>query len=95
MSQPPVEVQHQLWVPAPHRDLTGGREVIEAAGADVAGVLAAADAAYPGLLARLTQDGRLRPGIVVAVNGEVSPQGLRRRLEGPSEIHFVRPAAGG
>lgn len=88
-------MQHQLWIPALHRDLTGGCEVIEAAGADVAGALATADARYPGLLARLTEDGRLRPGIVVAVNGEISPQGLRRRLEGPSEIHFVRSAAGG
>lgn len=89
------ELRHRLWVPAVHRDLTGGLEVVEVSGADVGSALNASDALYPGLRARLVEDGRLRPGIVVAVDGEVSPQGLRRRLERASEIHFVRAAAGG
>jgi molybdopterin converting factor small subunit len=95
MSEPQVEVQHQLWVPALHRDLTGGLAVVKAGGSDVGRVLAAVDARYPGLAARLTEAGRLRPSIVVAVNGVISPHGLRCPLEGPSEIHFVRSAAGG
>lgn len=89
------ELRHRLWVPAVHRDLTGGLEVIEVCGTDVGGALAAADAVYPGLRARLVADDRLRPGIVAAVNGEVSPRGLRQRLAQGSEIHFVRAAAGG
>jgi hypothetical protein len=89
------ELRHRLWVPAIHRDLTGGCEIVEVEGSDVGSALDAADALCPGLQACLVEDGRLRPGIVVAVDGEVSPQGLRRRLEQPSEIHFVRAAAGG
>jgi hypothetical protein len=53
------------------------------------------DARYPGLWERLVEGERLRPGVVVAVNGDVSPLGLRRRLDEPSEIHLVRAAAGG
>jgi sulfur-carrier protein len=89
------ELRHRVWVPAIHRDLTGGCEVIEVAGTDVNSVLDAVEALYPGLRGRLVENGRLRPGIVVAVDGDVSPQGLRRRLDHASEIHFVRAAAGG
>jgi sulfur carrier protein ThiS len=98
MHSQPADLCHQLWVPAIHRDLTGGREVIEvhaSPGADIARVISAADVLYPGLRARLVENGRLRQGIVVAVDGEVMPQGLSARLEGASEIHFVRAAAGG
>ena len=90
-----AELRHSLWVPAVHRDLTGGQEVIEAGGGDVRSVLAAADAQFPGLWARLVEGDRLRPGIVVAVNGDVSPLGLRQRLDGVCEIHILRAAAGG
>jgi molybdopterin converting factor small subunit len=90
-----TEPRHRLFIPAPHRDLTGGEEVIEVQGPDVAAALGAAEARFPGLRARLVEHGRLRPGIVVAVNGAVTPQALRHRLTAPSEIHFVRAAAGG
>ncbi len=89
------ELRHRLWVPAIHRDLTGGNEIVEVSGTDVGSALDAAEIIYPGLQARLVEDGRLRPGIVVAVDGDVKPQGLRCRLDRPSEIHFVRAAAGG
>ena len=89
------ELRHRVWVPAVHRDLTGGTEVVEAAGGDVRGVLLALEAQFPGLWGRLIEGDRLRPGIVVAVNGNVSPLGLRQRLDGASEIHILRAAAGG
>ena len=90
-----AELRHRVWVPAVHRDLTGGQEVIEAAGGDVRSVLAGAEAQFPGLWGRLVDGERLRPGIVVAVNGDVSPLGLRQRLDRASEIHILRAAAGG
>jgi len=89
------ELRHRVWVPAVHRDLTGGAEVVEAAGSDVRSVLLTLGAQFPGLWGRLVAGDRLRPGIVVAVSGEVSPLGLRHRLDRPSEIHILRAAAGG
>ena len=89
------ELRHEVWVPAVHRDLTGGAEVVEAAGADVRSVLLALEAQFPGLWRRLVEGDKLRPGIVVAVNGDVIPLGLRQRLNGESEIHILRAAAGG
>jgi molybdopterin converting factor small subunit len=88
-------MQHQVWIPPLHRELTGGQEVVTVAGESVAAVLAALDAAYPGLQARLAEEGKLRPGIAVAVNGEVSYRGLRQRLTAPSEIHFIPALSGG
>ena len=69
--------------------------MIEAAGGDVRSMLLALDAEFPGLWGRLVEGDRLRPGIVVAVNGEVSPLGLRQRLDTASEIYILRAAAGG
>jgi molybdopterin synthase sulfur carrier subunit len=89
------ELRHNVWVPAVHRDLTGGKEVLESAGGDVRSVLAALEAQFPGLWGRLVEGDRLRPGIAVSVNGEVSRLGLRQRLDGASEIHILRAAAGG
>lgn len=78
-----------------HRDLTGGVEHIQVEGATVGEVVAALDARFPGIAARLTQEGKLRPGIVVAIDGVISSRGLRQRLAAPSEIHFVPALAGG
>lgn len=58
-------------------------------------VVAALEVRFPGIAARLTQDGKLRHGIVVAVDGVAFPRGLRQRLTAPSEIHFVPALAGG
>jgi sulfur-carrier protein len=89
------DLRHRVWVPAVHRELTGGVEVVEAAGGDVRSVLLALEGQFPGLWGRLVEGDRLRPGIVVAVNGDVSPLGLRQRLALSSEIHILRAAAGG
>jgi hypothetical protein len=37
----------------------------------------------------------LRPGIAIAIDGVLSPRGLRQRLHAPCEIHFVPAMAGG
>ncbi len=52
------------------------------------------DSRYPGIKARLCDAERLRPGIAVVVDGEVSPLRLRQRLSDTSEVHFL-PAIGG
>lgn len=78
-----------------HRDLTGGKERVQIEAATIGEVVASLDLLFPGLAARLTQDGRLRPGIAVAVNGVVASRGLRQRLDHASEIHFVPAMAGG
>lgn len=87
-------MEHSVWIPALYRDLTGGQETVKVSGTNIAGVIAALDALYPGLQDRLCEGDRIRPYISVAVNGTITRRGLHQRLSEPSEIHFV-PALGG
>jgi molybdopterin synthase sulfur carrier subunit len=87
-------MEHEVWIPALHRDLTNGQETVQVVGSTLGELIANLDALFPGLADRLTEDGRVRPYISVAVNGEVVSRRLGERLDQPSEIHFV-PAIGG
>ncbi len=86
---------HTIWIPPVHRDLTGGVEHTQVEAATISEVVATLDARFPGMAARLTLDGALRPGIAVAVDGVIATRGLRQRLATPSELHFVPAMAGG
>jgi sulfur-carrier protein len=88
-------MQHQVWIPALHRDLTDGEEVVEVGGDSVGEVVANLESRYPGIEARLCDGDRIRPYISVAVNGDVTRRGLRQKLGEPSEIHFVPSLGGG
>ncbi len=83
-----------VWIPPLLRHLTGDLQQVEVAGEKVRDLVAALDAAYPGMAARLTEDGELRRGMVVTVDGVVSRQGLRQAVKPHSEVHFL-PAIGG
>ncbi len=87
-------MEHEVWIPALYRDLTGGAETIKVSGDTIGEVIANLESRYPGFEDRLCEDDRIRPYISVAVNGEITRRGLHQRLSQPSEIHFV-PALGG
>ena len=86
---------HEVWIPAVHRDLTGGVETTQLSGETVGQLIDQLDERYPGIKARLCDGDRVRPHIAVAVNGMISHRGARQRLNEPSEIHFVPAMSGG
>ena len=86
---------HDVWIPALHRDLTAGVEQVTVTGETVGALVDELDRVFPGLCDRLCDQGRLRPGIAVVVDGVVAPRGLRQRLTQPSEVHFVPAISGG
>lgn len=88
-------LEHDVWIPALLRELTGGAETVRVPGETVGEVVAHLDTLYPGIQARLCQEEALRSYISLAVNGEISRRGLRHKLTGPSEIHFVPALSGG
>lgn len=88
-------MEHEVWIPALHRDLTEGAEVVKVSGETVGELIENLDARFPGLAARLTDNGRIRPYISVAINGTISHRGLHQKLREPSEIHFVPSLGGG
>lgn len=83
-----------VFVPPLMRTLTNGIERVEVQGASVRQVLAALEAQYPGVLARLCRGDELLPGIAVGIDGHLSTQGLTQKVQPTSEIHFL-PAIGG
>lgn len=87
-----------VWVPAPWREkLTGGRQQVEVEGATVRQVIEALEVAYPGFRQRLldTEEDHIRPDIAVSVDGEISTEGLRRKVGASSEVHFLPALSGG
>ena len=87
-------MEHEVWIPPLHRDLTQGVETVKIDGENVGELIANLEAQFPGMGDRLTKDGRIRPNISIAINGTISHRGLHQKLREPSEIHFV-PALGG
>lgn len=77
------------------RDLTGGLERVVAPGRTVRDVILALDKLYPGIQERLCQGDRLDPTIVVVVDDQVAPLGLRQAVREDSEIRFLPALSGG
>jgi sulfur-carrier protein len=84
-----------VWIPPLMRDLTAGQQHVDVPGVKVRELIDALDQAYPGLRGRLIEDGELRRGITVTVDGVVSRQGLRTLVAANSEVHFLPPIGGG
>ena len=77
------------------QDLTHGCEQLAANGVTLGEIITEIDRAFPGIEDRLCEDGRIRPGIAVAIDGELAMQGLRTRVKQAHEIHFLPAISGG
>jgi sulfur-carrier protein len=84
-----------VYIPTLLQPLTGGRSSVQVEGATVRQLVDNLEQAYPGLRERLLDQGRLRPNISVAVDGEVTPLGLLEKVSPSSEVHFVAAIKGG
>ena len=85
----------QVWIPPLMRDLTGGRGRVSVPGETVGEVVAALDASFPGIEARLCEGGRLKPGIAANVDGRAARMGLLAAVGEESEVQFLPAMAGG
>lgn len=83
-----------VHIPTQLRSLTGGGERVEVPGENLRQIVAALDAAHPGLANRLLKDGALSPGLAVSIDGTFSNRGLLAKVRPENEIYFL-PAIGG
>jgi sulfur-carrier protein len=83
-----------VCIPSLLGDLTGGAEQVMAPGESVRQLVDELDARFPGIRERLCEGDRLRPTILLIVDGAVSRQRMRQTLNDDSEVHFL-PAIGG
>jgi len=84
-----------LFIPAPIRDLTGGKASVVVAASSVREAIESLEVQYPGVKDRLCEEGRIRPYISVMVNEHVSNLKLREKLTDDSEVHFLIAISGG
>ena len=75
-------------------EFTEGVEIVEVAGANLGQVIDNLERRFPGIKARLCQDGNIRPGLMVSVADSIATLGLLQRTGPEAEIHFL-PAIGG
>jgi len=84
----------RVFIPTMLQTLTGGAKEVTLEARNVRLVVEGLEALYPGIKERLVEDGRLRPNLAVAVDGETSRMGLLEKVSPDSEVHFI-PAIGG
>jgi molybdopterin synthase sulfur carrier subunit len=84
-----------VWIPALLQGLTGGEEKVNVSGATIGEIIDQLDVRFPGVKGRLVERGELRPHIAVAIDGDVSPEGLEQAVQESSEIHFIPALSGG
>ena len=84
-----------VWIPSLMQKLTHGQSQVQVEGSTVREVIDALEAAYPGFRDRLCENGRIRPALAVAVDGEITNEGMRRKVSSGSEVHFLPAISGG
>jgi molybdopterin converting factor small subunit len=84
----------RVYIPAQWRDLTGGVSDVELGGSTLQEIVEALEARFPGVAARLCDEGAIAAGLAVSIDGAITARGLLAPVEPESEIH-VLPAIGG
>ena len=77
------------------RNLTSGEANITLPGTTVREVIDNLESRYPGMKERLCEEGRLKPGIAVYINGLLSRGSVLERVDADAEIHFLPAIRGG
>ena len=83
-----------VHIPRHMRDATDGEATVEVPGGQLTKVVDALLDAHPPLRAVLMTDGRVRPDISIAINSEMTDNGLLVQVPDDAEVHLV-PALGG
>jgi molybdopterin synthase sulfur carrier subunit len=84
-----------VWIPAPLRSCTQGRETVDVEGTTLLQVIDSLEASFPGIKARLCDENGLRPGIAVAIGTQLARRGLSEPVPHGAEVHFLPAIAGG
>lgn len=83
-----------VFIPTMLQSLSSGTKQITVDGANVRQIIDALDELYPGMKSMLVEEGRIKPNVSVAIDGEIARIGLLEKVASESEVHFV-PAIGG
>ena len=84
-----------VFIPSPLRRLTSGTISVEIPGRTVREVIANLEARFPGILQRLCEGDRLKPGLSGVVGTSIAGAGLMADVPENTEVHFVQAVGGG
>ena len=84
----------RVFIPPAIKTLTNDQAAVMTSGKSIREVIDDLERMFPGVRQRLIDGDELRPGMAVAVNGNVTSLGLLQRLDNDAEVHFL-PAVGG
>ena len=84
-----------MWIPSLLRNFTGGESKVVIPGDTLRELLDNMEKRYPGVRRVLVQEELIREDIAVAIDGEISHQGLFQLIGKHSEVHFIPAVAGG
>ncbi len=84
-----------VHIPPQLRDLTGGAREVEVVGETLRRVVEELETRFPGFAGRVTQEGRVTPGLAFSIDHVVASRGLLSRVEENSVIHIVPGITGG
>jgi molybdopterin synthase sulfur carrier subunit len=74
--------------------MTNGVKQVDCQASNVRQVVDQLEQLFPGIKSQLVEEGRIRPNLAVAIDGEVARMGMLEKVGEKSEVHFV-PAIGG
>ena len=77
------------------QSLTDGKQRVEIGGVNIRQIIDNLEQEFPGFKDRVVEDGRVKPNISIAVDGEITPLGLIQKVSPDSEIHFLPAISGG
>ena len=84
-----------VFIPASLRRLCGDRHAVEVEGATLRQVIERLDRECPGIRDLIVEEGMLRPGIQLAVDGETAQAGLLRSVPADAEVQILPAMSGG
>jgi molybdopterin synthase sulfur carrier subunit len=77
------------------QNLSNGEQRVVVGGKNVRQIIENLDEKYPGFKDRLVENGRVKPNISVAIDGEITPLGMIEKVSEKSEVHFLPAISGG
>ena len=84
-----------VHIPSGLRELTAGKSKVEVVAATVAEAVEELERNHPGIKFRLVDGDRLRPGLVLYLDGAEVDTGLRTKLYVESKVYFLAAQSGG
>ena len=84
-----------IFIPSMMRKLSDGADRVEVAGRTLREVIDDLESQHPGFKPSIVEDGRIRSGLALAVNGVTQSGGLTVAVPEDGEVHILPAIAGG